>query len=101
LNHSRARDVSTVETTRRAPIGDPDPIHRNYSLSIPFRLRKNARCHRRRHDPTPPVAAPPRIEHCAFPAPRALRRVAPDDGTRLAGRAHDNRYKLDTPEISQ
>jgi len=27
---------------------------------------------------------------------------APDDGARLAGRAHDNRYKkLDIPEISQ
>ncbi|WP_455734284.1 hypothetical protein, partial [Burkholderia stabilis] len=61
-----------AETVCRAPIGDPDPIHRNYSLSIPFRLRKNARCQRRRHDPTLPVAAPPRI------ARPGAARAAPD-----------------------
>ncbi|ERJ36950.1 hypothetical protein L810_8731 [Burkholderia sp. AU4i] len=100
LARGAAHTVSTVETAGRDPIGEPDPIHRNYSLSVPLRLGKNARCHRRRHDPAQPVAAPPRIAR--FRRRARCAGNAPDDGARLAGRAHDNRYKkLDIPEISQ
>jgi len=90
--------VSAAETLRRPSIGDTDRDDRNYSLSVLFRLVKNARSHQRRQDRTPPVAC---RRASRMPAPHALRRFAPDDGTRLLRRAHDNRYKLDTRRSHQ